>query len=154
MLNPCAKRSCSATSDRSRKCLEIRCESADKAGIVHAKLVSDFHALGGVKDESFPVGGIAVPVIAVPAQGIVSAFRNGKVVYCVSSATQAGWLSGMTELKRNLTDGELAPQSHVPMFLNAWDQHGFRFYYRPWETPGKDVKWKDYPVLELALWVY
>lgn len=88
-----------------------------------------------------------MPVIVVPEQGVVSAFRNGKVVYIVC-ATQAGWLSGMTELKRKLADGEGVPQSKVPMFLDAWDQHGFRFYYRPWETPGKDVKWKDYPVLE------
>ena len=127
--------------------LEIECESAEKAGIVHAKFVSDFHALGGVKDEQLPVGGIAVPVISVPGQGVVSAFRNGRVVYTVSSSTQAGWLEGMTALKRKLAGAELVPQAKVPVFLDAWDQHGFRFYYRPWETPGKDVAWKDYPVL-------
>lgn len=127
--------------------LEIRCESAEKAGIVHAKFVSDFHALGGVRDETQAVGGISVPVIVAPEQGLVSAFRKDRVVYVVSGATQAGWREGVSALQRKLAGAELTPQAQVPMYLNAWDQHGFRFYYRPWETPGKDVKWKEYPVL-------
>ncbi len=126
--------------------LEIACESAEKAGIVHAKFLSDCRALGGVKDETWPAGGIAVPVTVVPDQGALSAFRNGKVVYVVSSATRSGWLEGMTALKRKLAGAELVPQIRVPMFLDAWDRHGFRFYYRPWETP-KGEKWKDYSVL-------
>ena len=128
--------------------LEIVCENEEKAGIVHAKFVSDFHALGGVRDETLPVGGVAVPVIAVPEQGLVSAFRNGRSVYVVASPTQAGWLDGVSSLKRKLAAAELTPQRQVPLFLDAWDQYGFRFYYRPWETPGRDVKWKDYPVLD------
>ena len=127
--------------------LEIRCESAEKAGVVHAKFVSDMRALGGVKDMTLSVCGIAVPVIAVPEQGVVSAFRNGKSVTIVSSSSETGWLEGLTALKRKLDGAELTPQAKVPMYLDAWDQHGFRFYYRPWETPGKDMKWKDYPVL-------
>ncbi len=126
--------------------LEVACESAEKAGIVHAKFVSDLHALGGVKDETLPVGGVAVPRIVVPGQGSVSAFRSGKVVYVVASPTEAGWLEGLTALKRKLTGAELVPQGKVPMYLDAWDQHGFRFYYRPWETPDNG-SWKDYPVL-------
>ncbi len=126
--------------------LEIRCESAQKAGIVHAKFVSDFHALGNVKDQTLPVGGVAVPAIVVPEQGVVSAFRDGRVVCVVSGSTQAGWLEGMAALKRKLAGAELVPQGKVPMFLDAWDQHGFRFYYRPWETP-KGRSWKEYPVL-------
>jgi hypothetical protein len=127
--------------------LEIRCESAEKAGVVHAKFVSDFHALGGVTDETLPVRGIAVPVIVVPEQGVVSAFRNGRCIYVVSSPARAGWLEGMTSIERKLPGAELLPRSQVPMYLNAWDQHGFRFYYRPWETPDKDTKWKEYPVM-------
>ena len=126
--------------------LEIVCENAEKAGIIHAKFVSDFHALGGIRDESCPVGGVAVPIIEVPDQGVVSAFRNGASVYVVASPTQAGWLDGVSSLKRKLAGAELTPQAKVPMFLNAWDQYGFRFYYRPWETP-KGVKWSDYSVL-------
>ena len=127
--------------------LEIRCESAEKAGIVHAKFVSDLHALGGVRDETRTIGAVAVPVAVVPEQGVVSAFRSGKSVTLVSAATEAGWLEGMAPLGRKLAGAELLPQARVPMFLDAWDQHGFRFYYRPWETP-KGQTWGGYPVLE------
>jgi len=126
--------------------LEIRCESAEKAGIVHAKFVSDLHALGGVRDETRTVGDLAVPVLVAPEQGVVSAFRSGKSVVIVSSASEAGWLEGALPLKKKLAGAELTPQSQVPMFLDAWDRYGFRFYYRPWEMP-KGQKWSDYPVL-------
>jgi len=127
--------------------LEIRCESAEKAGIVHAKFVSDLHALGGVKDETRMIGSVSVPVAVVPDQGIVSAFRSGKTVTLVAADTEADWLEGAIPLKRKMSGAELLPQARVPMFLDAWDQHGFRFYYRPWETP-KGQKWSGYPVLE------
>ena len=35
----------------------------------------------------------------------------------------------------------------VPMYLDGWDKYGFRFYYRPWETPAGS-RWKDYNVLD------
>ena len=54
--------------------LRIRCESVEKAEILHAKFISDCRALGGVEDTSLPAGGIAVPVLVVPEQGLVSAF--------------------------------------------------------------------------------
>ena len=72
--------------------LEIVCENAEKAGIIHAKFVSDFHALGGVRDETLPVGGVAVPVIAVPEAPneidtnvfakLTPGFRDTTVQYC------------------------------------------------------------------------
>lgn len=133
------------TPDFSR--LKINCETQEKAGIVHAKFVSDLHALGGVRDETRTVGAITVPVAIVPKQGLISAFRNDQTVTLVSATTEAAWLEAMTPLKRTLTHAELSPHTSVPMFLDAWDQYGFRFYYRPWETP-KEKQWIDYPVLE------
>lgn len=126
--------------------LEIRCESAEKAGIVHAKFVSDLHVLGGVRDETRTVGSLAVPVIVVPEQGQVSAFRSGRAVVIVAATSEAGWQESLAPLKKTLTHAELATQRPVPMFLDAWDRYGFRFYYRPWETP-KGQKWSGYPVL-------
>ncbi len=140
--------SATEVSDEGFSRLEIRCESAEKAGVVHAKFVSDFHSLGGVEGQSLPVGGVAVPVMVAPAQGLVSAYRNGKTVSVVTGADEAGWRQGLAASERTLAQAALTPQSKVPLFLDAWDQHGFRFYYRPWETPGKEVKWKDYPVLK------
>jgi hypothetical protein len=127
--------------------LEIRCESVEKAEIVHAKFVSDLHALGGVQDETRPMGGVAVPVVVAPGQGVVSAFRVGKTVTLVSGSTDEGWREGVATLARKLSEAMLTPQAKVPMYLDAWDRYGFRFYYRPWETSGREVKWKDYPVL-------
>lgn len=127
--------------------LEIRCESAEKAGVLYAKYAGDCRSLGGVGERALPVGGIAVPVLDVSEQGLVSAFRAGKTVTVVAALDEAGWRNAMAGCARALAGAELAPQSRVPMYLDAWDRYGFRFYYRPWETPGRDVKWKDYPVL-------
>jgi hypothetical protein len=127
--------------------LEIDCESAEKAGILHAKFVGDCRALGGVSEQSLPAGGVSAPVLVVPEQGLVSAFRRGQTVTVVAAVDEAGWRRGLEEAERALARAELTPKSAVPLFLDAWDRYGFRFYYRPWETPGRDVKWKDYPVL-------
>jgi len=127
--------------------LDIQCESSEKASVLHAKFVSDFHAMGGVTDESRTLNGVEVPVFMVSGQSIVSAYRRGKRVTILSATNEAGWQQGINELKRDLAHAELQPQSRVPMYLNSWDQYGFRFYYRPWELPGRDVKWSGYPVL-------
>jgi hypothetical protein len=127
--------------------LEIRCESVAKAVVVHAKAVSDLHALGGVTAETRPAGGVSVPVVVVPAQGLVSVFRDGRSVTMVAAKDEATWRRGLAGCERALARAELTPSGGVPMYLDAWDRHGFRFYYRPWETPSREVKWKDYPVL-------
>ena len=128
--------------------LAISCEDETKAGIVHAKYVSDLHLLGEITDRILPLAGIRVPVFLIPRQGMVSAFRDGRVVHVVASPTMGGLMDGLASLERKgtLAKAELMPRGKVPMFLDAWDKHGFRFYYRPWETP-KDAKWKDYKVL-------
>lgn len=161
--------------------LAISCENEAKAGIVHAKFVSDLHALSEIRDDTLPVAGIQVPVSVVPRQGVVTALRYGRFVHVLTGPTVERLKEGLASLNRRsqqpdwafllepssgplatpgpagssrtpaapqslLAGAELLPHGQVPMFLQAWDQHGFRFYYRPWETP-KDARWKDYQVL-------
>lgn len=127
--------------------LEIRCESGDKAELVQAKMASDFRSLGGVQDGELAVDGFKVPVWIVDRQGAVAVFRQGRVVQVVSSETLEGCRDGLSEVKRHLSGAAFVASSQVPFFLDEWDRFGFRFYYRPWETPGKHVKWSEYPVM-------
>ena len=131
--------------------LAISCESEAKAGIVLAKFVSDLHLLGGVKDDILTVGGNKFPVVTVPRQGVMGAFRSGKVVNVLASATPEGLSTGLVSWKGRLAGAEWVPQSKVPMFLDAWDKHGFRFYYWPFQTP-KGTEWKNYDVLAEFDW--
>ncbi|MFA6291484.1 MAG: hypothetical protein WC637_06860, partial [Victivallales bacterium] len=132
--------------------LFIQCEDEGKAKIVHAKYLSDLHALLPVKDDSIKVGAVTVPVVNVPDQGIVTAFRKGKQV-CVATGADAAGLKLLVGAQKGLLEGaEFVPSGTVPMFLDSWDKYGFRFYYRPGEVPPpkageKKVEWKNYNVL-------
>eukprot|EP00825_Cyclidium_porcatum_P048731 TRINITY_DN8261_c0_g1_i1.p1 TRINITY_DN8261_c0_g1~~TRINITY_DN8261_c0_g1_i1.p1 ORF type:complete len:687 (+),score=49.70 TRINITY_DN8261_c0_g1_i1:1818-3878(+) len=110
--------------------------------------MGDLSVLGGVSDEQRPFGAATVPTVAVPSQGLVSAFRVGRRVTIVAAADGRGWSNGLAAVGRDLPKAELRPSAAVPMYLDAWDRHGFRFYYRPWETPTRGQAWKDYPVLD------
>ena len=131
--------------------LVISCESEAKAGLLLAKFVSDLHLLGDIRDDTLSVAGLKVPVFTVPRQGVVCAFRNGKVVNVLASPTVASLTAGLTSLKNKLAGAELAPRSKVPMFLDAWDKHGFGFYYWPFQQP-KGVEWRNYDMLAEFDW--
>lgn len=132
--------------------LSIQCEDEGKAKIVHAKFVGDLHALLPVKDVSLQVAGLQVPVVEVPDQGVVAAFRTGRRVE-VATGTDVVALRRLLAPRGDvLAEAELVPNGKVPMFMDSWDKHGFRFYYRPGETPPlktgeKPLRWKDYDVL-------
>ncbi len=128
--------------------LIIRCESGEKAGILHAKYVSDLHALGGVRDGTRMLGTRAWPVYGVAGQGLVSVVRVGRRVTVVAAEDEAAWAAGMQACGRDLAKAETSSDASVPMYLDEWDRYGFRFYYRPWETPGRSRPWKEYPVLD------
>lgn len=123
--------------------LVITCESEAKAGLVLAKFVGDLPLLGEVKDGTLAVAGLPVPVYAVPQQGAVGAFRQGKVVTILASPTTEGLSAVLTAWQRQLAGAELVPRTKVPMFLEAWDRHGFRFYYWPFQQP-RGTEWRNY----------
>jgi len=73
--------------------LRIQCEDEAKARIVHAKYVSDLHLLLPVKDETVNVAGLTFPVVSVPDQGTIAAFRKGArvtIAAATDAATEAG----------------------------------------------------------------
>ena len=124
-------------------CLTIVCENAEKAGIVHAKYVSDLHLLGRVVDEVLTVDGIRLPVFAIPRQGMICAFRNGRTVFVVAAPSSRELRHGLAAVKRKPAGAELTPHEKVPMYLDSWDRHGFRFYYWPFQhRPG--TEWRDH----------
>ena len=123
--------------------LAVTCETAEKAGILHAKYVSDLHLLGGVQDERLDLPGLAAPIFVIPRQGQVSAFHNGKTVYIVASPGLEGLQHGLMTLNNKWRGAEWTPRRRVPMYLDSWDRHGFRFYYWPFQTP-KGTEWRDY----------
>jgi hypothetical protein len=115
--------------------LVITCESEAKAGSVLAKFVSDLHLLGEIRDDTLAVGDVKAPVFVVARQGALAAFRNGKVVTILASPTAEGLSTGLMSLKTKLAGAELTPRSTIPMYLDSWDKHGFRFYYWPFQHP-------------------
>ncbi len=127
--------------------LTIHAASEEKAKIIHAKYVSDLRSLGAAAPKTLGVNGTDVPATVIDGQGTVLALRHGRDVSVITSKTDGDALALLLRTKLDKLAGvEYAPSAEVPMFLDSWDRLGFRFYYRPWETP-KDVKWKDYKVM-------
>ena len=110
--------------------LGIQCEDEAKAGIVHAKYLSDLHLLLPVKDETVNVAGLTFPVVGVPDQGVIAAFRKRALVTIAAATDAADLTAVLAALSGACAGAELAPSGRVPLYLDAWDRHGFRFYYR------------------------
>lgn len=91
----------------------ISCESAAKSVLMKSKFVSDQKLTG-----------------TSPYRKTISAFVKGAKVYIVSAQTvkQINSYAKINKLSNS-------PSVNVPMYLDAWDKYGFRFYYRPWAKP-------------------
>jgi len=126
--------------------LVITCEDAQRAAVVQAKYLSDLRVLGGVSDAELAVGDRAIPVTRVEGQGWIAAARDGKLAHLVA-ADRGEDLAALLQAGKLTDAAQFTPNATVPMYLDSWDKYGFRFYYRPWETPpGK--KWEDYSVMD------
>jgi hypothetical protein len=126
--------------------LTITCEDADHAKLLLAKFLSDEQCLPGVSKQSLKIGqwgfssvrfgGTPVNAFQVEDQGWLSAVRIGAKVLIAASPTSDTLVK---QLDGALTGPHDPPVSNaevkVPMWLDRWDQHGFRFYYAPWATP-------------------
>jgi hypothetical protein len=133
--------------------LTIICESEDKAKLVLAKFLSDEQTLPGVTKQTIQVGqwgvsalrfgGTPVTAWQVEDQGSVSAIRVGAKVYIAAAPAPDALVKQIDAALKGVADKPVSEaEVQVPMWLDRWDQHGFRFYYSPWATPqnvDKDV---------------
>jgi hypothetical protein len=130
----------------------IRCDSEAKAKIVHAKYLSDLHLVGTVKDDKATVAGLSIPFVAVPDQGVVTAYRDTVRVVVVAASDVASLQALLVQRAATLKTAELTATGSVPMYLDSWDKHGFSFYYWPVQTPTPKpgerwMDWNKYNVL-------
>lgn len=118
--------------------LRIVCQDQEKAKLVQAKYLSDLQLLPGVERAERPArsGGTPLSFYAVKDQGFVVAARSGATVWILASPTVAG-LEKLVEQNMAACKDPVVwtPEVNVPMFLDRWDKHGFRFYYGPFVKP-------------------
>ncbi len=116
--------------------LQINCENEAKAQVLHAKFLSDLGLLPGVKPLRMETRRGALVAQSVEGQGAVAGLRCGAVVVVLAASREAD-LKVLYEdsLSAAATVNAAEPQVAVPMYLDRWDRHGFRFYYYPWTRP-------------------
>jgi hypothetical protein len=120
--------------------LAITCEDEDKAKLLLAKFLSDQQTFPGVdkmeiKAQQWGIGwarfgGTPVSAYQVGNQGFLSAVRLGTKVLVIASPTREG-LVALTDksLAANTAPVISESETKVPMWLDRFDQYGFRFYY-------------------------
>jgi len=116
--------------------LEIRCESEDKAKLVQAKFLSDLGLLHGVARKQVNTRPGEIWVSEVVGQGSIAAVRSRTLVYIFATPPGVS-LAGFYEqqLPSGMDMQSSDAETTVPMYLDRWDRHGFRFYYAPWMRP-------------------
>ena len=143
------------SADGKASVLTITCEDENKAKLTLAKFLSDLQELPGVEKTQVKVrqwglgslqfGGTSLSAFEVKGQGLVAAYRTGNHVM-ISAASIAAALDGQINGSLGGASGPVAsdPEVEVPMWLDRYDQHGFRFYYWPgMKPPGQENKEYD-----------
>ena len=134
--------------DQSGSVLAIDCENEEKAELLQAKFISDEQVLPGVNKISIDAkqwglgslrfGGVPVTACEVKDQGFLAAIRLGAKVFLVAAPTRDG-LVALIDKSVAGSSGAIVSESTtvVPMWLDRFDQHGFRFYYSTGMIPEK-----------------
>lgn len=122
--------------------LHGHCADEAVAKLLCAKYLSDVMPLPKVTAikvaiPSNPTGPIAAR--EVEGQGCLAAGRVGPEVTLVAAGSGAdlAWVIGQTV---GLDQAVWESETLVPMWLDRLDKFGFRFYYRPWETPKGETR--------------
>jgi len=125
--------------------LRISCESTPKAQLVLSKYLSDLSMLPGVTKMALATPHGSLAVRQVQGQGVIVALRSGDHVsiYSAADATQLQALVARQLPERMKADASEA-EVPVPMYLDRWDKHSFRFYYGPFVKP-QDADHRDVP---------
>lgn len=114
----------------------IACENQDKASLLQAKFLSDI--------QINPVNGQLIKQQSMQcfqtASGTgVGAIRLSQwvVLFTLTDVKQLGNLAQAVARQAHCQSDDLHWDSTVtvPMYMDRFDKHGFRFYYRPWEVP-------------------
>lgn len=136
--------------------LTISCEDDEKAKLVLAKFLSDEQTLPGVTKQSVQIkqwqlgpwyfGGTPLTAWQVDDQGWLAAWRIGPKVLIAAAPTSNALVRQVDHAMQGVGEAPISEaEVKVPMWLDRWDQHGFRFYYSPWATPqGVDRDAYDY----------
>jgi len=125
--------------------LEISAESEEKAQLILAKYLSDLKVTPGVNPNKLQIGGKSVPLWVVSGQGAIAAARSGSKVFIAAALTNTGIEDVLPGgMGTNWAKAVFDPEVTVPMWLDRWDQFGFRFYYRPWEKPKDKAMAENY----------
>jgi len=116
--------------------LRVTAESVPKAQLVLAKYLSDLGELPGVTPQLMTTAYGSVSARQIDGQGAAVAIRSGVNVYIFTAAD----LKSLRELvedhvPKSMKIDSSSPEITVPMYLDRWDQHGFRFYYGPFVKP-------------------
>jgi hypothetical protein len=128
--------------------LKITCETPEKAKLTQAKFSSDFALLPGTRMSQVQVESTKIQVLLADYQGGIAAGYRDRDVYLFAAESGEALKLLLTEAFAGSLDGlSFESTGQVPMYLDMWDKYGFKFYYRPGETP-KDTKWTDYDVLK------
>jgi hypothetical protein len=133
-------------SDGSASLLTITCEDENRARLTLAKFLSDETTLPGVLKISLTaqqwgvgslrIGGTRFSAFEVKDQGFVAALRVGNRILINSSKTRNGLIAEVNQSLHGVS-GPIVSEAEikVPMWLDRWDQFGFRFYYAPGTKP-------------------
>jgi len=126
--------------------LKIICDDDEKAKLLQAKYLSDLQVLAGVEraepglgqrpGETSRFGPDRLAVYAVKDQGFIVAARAEATVWIMAAPTRAA-LAELVDRTLAGNEHQMAsePEVKVPMWLDRWDKHGFRFYYGPFVKP-------------------
>jgi hypothetical protein len=116
--------------------LRVTAESVPKAQLVLAKYLSDLGELPGVTPQLMTTADGSVSARQIDGQGAAVAIRSGVNVYIFTAADLKS-LQQLVEdhVPKSMKIDASSPEIAVPMYLDRWDQHGFRFYYGPFTKP-------------------
>lgn len=127
----------------------IQCINNEKASLLHAKYISDIQLNPSegklVKQGKFvyfeAASGICTGAVRISQWVVLFSLRKSTQLknFAQKLATDSNGSIDQFHWKSSTT---------IPMYLDRFDKHGFRFYYRPWEVPNKSQVHTYNPITE------
>ena len=129
--------------------LVLHAESEEKATMFHTKYLHDLVLGGGAWGRMGPSPN-AYAYFDAPGQGCIAVFLDDKTVTFLTAANEAD-IRKLTETAKLDKKTNIRPLIPLPMYVHAWNDHPFRFYY--WfDQPKRGVQPRDYRYLPEYDW--